>query len=185
MVFFDYILRQFRLKDEITGGAGLETVARDSTLVGDGTLVNPMGVALSHYKTDFKSVKVFDAFTSLAVIDTWLDIPGLSVISGNLSTPASYIISANVGLRTFNNNTEIQLRLAVDGVPLDYSLRANRRPNSGTAIFGTTIFAIPLQGLEELSPNSTVTVQWNTNIAPVEFKHGSMYIFGVPNVQKI
>ena len=180
MVFFDYILRQFRLKDEITGGAGLETVARDSTLVGDGTLVNPMGVALSHYKTDFKSVKVFDAFASLAVINTWLDIPGLSVISGNLLTPASYFISANVGLRTFNNNTEIQLRLAVDGVPLDYSLRANRRPNSGAAIF-----AIPLQGLEELSPNSTVTVQWNTNIAPVEFRHGSMYIFGVPNVQKI
>jgi Tfp pilus assembly protein PilN len=68
------------------------------------------------------------------------------------------------------------MRLAINGNPLNYTLRSTRRPNSGSAIF-----PINLQATQIFNSNSTVTIQWNTSITPVEFRHGSIYMIGIPN----
>jgi hypothetical protein len=128
---------------------------------------------------DVKYVNRFDAFSSLSVINSWETIPSFSLITSGGGNSLTYFISVNLGLRTFNGNTEIQVRLSINGNPLNYSLRATRRPSSYIA----GMFPVHLQATEVINNNSTITVEWNTNIAPVEFTHGSIYLLGIPNTQ--
>lgn len=110
------------------------------------------------------------------MINSWETIPSFSLTSSGGSKSLTYFISVNLGLRTFNGNTQVQFRISVNGNPLNYSLRATTRPNSGSATF-----PVSLQATEIFTSNSTITVQWNSNIAPVKFRHGSIYLLGIPN----
>ena len=129
---------------------------------------------------DLKYINRFDVFSSLSVTNSWQTMPSFSLVTTG-GVAYTYFISVNLGLRTFNSNTEVQFRIAVNGNPLNYTLRSTRRPNSGTAIFPVNLQAVE----EDISGNSTISVQWNTNIATVEFRHGSIYLLGIPNSQII
>lgn len=111
---------------------------------------------------------------------TFVDIPGATLITGDLGSPANYQFWMSLSIQQSNNNTSISFRGVVDGVPGD-SRTVDFGPGSG----GEPQHATLVGQASSVGEGTLIEIQWLVSGGEGQINNLGLMIDGIPDIRII
>ena len=123
---------------------------------------------------DRQEVKVTGPLTTMST--TFVDIPGAQFVTGDLSQLGSYQFWMSLSIQQSNNNTAINFRAVIDGVPGD-TRTVDFGPNSANDPQHATIIGQK----DDVAEGTTIKLQWNVTGGTGQINNLVIMVDGIPN----